>query len=252
MTGKRKIRVSWTEEEVSKVVESAVKHFFEDKELAWAFIAQGQKVLPVERQRTIAGRAGVGKMVLEKFFQLRQEILERGVPFQVNITNEVLVEKPVDEVLHEVSTERLTGLLIGRLASLVDVLGKVVTESRDRMVAPPATPHGHLAESRPNAVVQPAPSSRKVRVLLYGFLPGQETELRERASAFSLDLVFQRGRQTTKPPSVQWCIAINKLSHSASDKLGSKLENRIRLVEGTTGALKELAEINSLVGTGVR
>ena len=79
-------------------------------------------------------------------------------------------------------------------------------------------------------------------------------DIREKAKDFNLDLVFQQkeGNRKELPASCQWCIVINKIGHSAWDKLKDKFTGKLRLVSGTTETVKVLADINSQVGMGVR
>jgi len=257
MAAKRKSKVYWTDEEMAQVIAEAVKLSLEDKEFTWSFVGKGQKVLPEERRRSIMGKAGINSKIMDAFCQARQDALDTGVPFQVTIEKEsveVLVERPREEILRSVTNEELTGLIAKRLlAPIFDSIPALLQKGREWPSTGEATFAG--GETR---VVQPprASAPRKPKVLLYGFLPGQETDIREKAKGFTLiDLIFAEkdSRMKGTLPSCQWCVMLMKSSHAASGKLKKSLGNdRIFPVEGISMAVKALADINSQVGTGVR
>ena len=100
------------------------------------------------------------------------------------------------------------------------------------------------AEAKSKAVRHP-------RVLLYGFLPRQAQDIIERSAGFKLDVFFvqKEGRLLEPPPSCQWCVFMNKTGHPAWHKMKKNFGDKIFLVEGTSEALKKLADINALVNT---
>lgn len=245
----RKKRVIWDDSESAAAVAEAVRISLEDEDFIWAFVAKGQKVLSPERQRNITGRQGINRTVLEEFRRVRREILETGVPFEVTIEKEVLVERPRKDVLASITTEELVMLVAKKLAPIIDFLPALIEKAGERLVvASKAESSGGVPQ------VLETPTNRNPRVLLYGFLPQQEKDILDRTKEFNLELRFQKkeGRQPEPPPSCQWCVVINKVSHPAWNKLKGHFGKRISLVEGLTQALQTLADINSLAGSGVR
>ena len=101
-----------------------------------------------------------------------------------------------------------------------------------------------------------APAVEKpTRVLMHSFLPGQEHDIRQKAKDFKLELVFTKNdsSRVETPASCSWCVMMRKTSHADYHKLkGGVGSDRLRVVDGITGAMKALADINSLVGTGVK
>ena len=119
---KRKSKVIWNDQEIAVVARAAVERSLEDRSFIWSFVAHGQNVLPQNRRRTITGRNGINARIIEEFCRLRQEILEEGVPFQVDVVRQVMVERPREDILNSITTEELIGLLAKRLAPVIDML----------------------------------------------------------------------------------------------------------------------------------
>lgn len=247
----RKTRVVWTNEELTLVVQEAVRLSLKDEDFIWAFVSKGQKVLLQDRQRVITGKNGINPKTIGEFCHVRQEILETGVPFEVVIEKEVLVERPRKDILASITTEELLGLFASRLAPIIELIPVLIEKASEKLetTREVASPSGRAEE---RALEER--TARNPRVLLYGFLPQQEMDIREKSKVFNLDLRFQKkeGRQSEPPPSCQWCVVINKISHPAWNKLKKNFGGRIRLVEGVTQAMQILADINSQVCSGVR
>lgn len=247
----RKKKVSWTDEELEQVAREAVKLHLVDTEQAWIYIKQAQKnVLTHDRQRVIVGRANINERLIELFCEVRSEILETGVPFPVQIEGpEVPVEPSREELLETITTEELLVMAAKRLTPIIGLASKLMQKSLERPVAVATPPQGNGGQLRSPPT---APTVRKTRVLMYGFIASQERDIREKASGFNLDLIFKKkeGRTDDPPPSCEWCVVINKISHPAWDKMKRKFTSeRIRLVEGTSEALKVLADINAVVNS---
>lgn len=246
MTAKRKTRVHWTDKEMEQVVGEAVKIAFENREYVWAHVAEGQKVLPEERRRFITGKAGINAKIMEAFCQERQEILETGVPFPVNIEEppvEILVERPREEILKSITTEELIALIAKRLAPVLEAIPSLLQKSEGRLAPSSATP----AVERAKAIqpIHSTPVERKRKVLLFGFLPRQEPVIREGATNLNLELVFAKKDSQMKgtTPSCQWVVAM-KSSHSATDKLKER-SGKFFYVNGTKAAIDALRDIHS-------
>lgn len=242
---KRKSKVIWNDQEIAAVARAAVERSLEDRSFIWSFVSHGQSVLPHNRRRTITGRNGINARIIEEFSRLRQEILEEGVPFQVDVVRQVMVERPREDILNSITTEELIGLLAKRLAPVIDMLPGLIQKGTQRLATPPV----------PEAQHHPAPAeevegtTRYPKVLLTGFLPGQEKDIRAKAGEFKLNLVF-KGKDVEKsaaPSSCQWCVSLRKMSHAMSGRLKKTMGKNIIIVDGITGALKALADINSRI-----
>lgn len=236
----------WSEEEQRQVVEEAVRLSLKDTNFIWSFIAQGQAVLPEARRRIITGRNGINDKIIAEFCAVRQEILERGVPFAVNIEKPVMVERPREEVLQSITTKELIQLVAERMAPLFELIPALLHKRSE-----PHTPEVRM-ESKREESLRPVQSRqpRKPRVLMYGFLPGQEKVIAEKAANFNLELKFldKEVSQLKVPPTCQWCVSLDKIRHAASDKLRKSFKKDVFFVHGVESALKKLAELNSLAG----
>lgn len=262
----RKAKVLWTDEEIHLATSEAVKLSLKDSDSIWPFFAEAQKVLPPDRQRWINGKNNISKELVERFCQLRQEILEQGVPFEVQIEGpptikELQVERPRQEILDTITNAELMELnarrlatFAGNIALFMDVFSKMMVKA-DVKPLPVAIQEQPPQQIKPTVAEQVVAPTRKRRVLLYGFLPGQEKEIRERSKDFNLELMFREHKRQCHnlPYTCSWCLVMNKLNHPSWDKLNKKYgSNRIKLIEGVTAALKELANINSQIGMGIQ
>lgn len=243
----RKTRVVWTSEEQTQVVEEAVRLSLGDTDYIWSFIADGQKVLPPERQRMIAGRNGINTKIAEEFCTQRQGILERGVPFQVNIEKQVNIERPRAEILASITTQELIQLVADRMAPIIELLPVFLQKGIEQ----PAKRAPAESKREQSVIPIPVPTGpRKPRVLMVGFLPGQEKIFEEKVKNFNLELKFldKDASKPKVPPSCQWCISLDKIRHAVSDKLQDSFQKNVFFVKGLDGALKQLADLNSRVG----
>ena len=221
-------------------------------------------VLPPERQRKVVGRNSTSNDLVARFNLCRQKVLDSKVapepkaiepedPEVIVLEKEVMVELPREQVLESITNEEFIREAAKRLAPVLSSLGSisqlVQVISRDRTMAA-----AQEVVSRPRFDLG-APTVRKPRVLVFGFLHGQDQEIKTKAAGFNLDLIFYKkeGRQVEPPPSCQWCIMIKKVGHPAWNKIRDNMgTDRVFLVEGVTDAMKKLADINALIGTGVR
>ncbi|MEI6346064.1 MAG: hypothetical protein WCO79_02420 [bacterium] len=246
-TKPRKPRTIWTDEEVQKVIERAVEISLNDREFLWAFIARAQIVLPMERRRSIVGRNTVTEDLIEQFVQERQQFLDQCVPSQVNIETRVTVERPRSEILKSINTAELLHLLAQHLAPIIDNLPamlRMLQEKTDRSALSEPASAGSDLERRPT----PEPTPKRLpRILLYGFLPGQAKKIVERTKGFQLELVFyEKSKQLSgTPPTCQWCVVLNKTTHSVTHKLKTQHGDRVTLVEGIDRTVGFLADLNS-------
>ncbi|MDD4804752.1 MAG: hypothetical protein PHN69_06335 [Candidatus Pacebacteria bacterium] len=250
---KKQQRIYWTEDEIEKVLEEAIKLYFEDRNI-WSHFIKAQGVLPQNRQRNIVSRSCVSKDLIDLFCQKRQEILEQGVPFEVSIEvpvpKEVLVERPREEVLKGISTRELMCLLAERLAPFIDGLPTLVQGIKvtTNISETPFKDGSHKTSSSTSTTVH------KTRVFMYGFLASQKNDILEKAAGFNLELIFRKkeGKIFDPPASCNYCLVINKINHPAWNamkaKFSKKGKGRIQLVTGISDALKELADINAQVG----
>lgn len=248
MPPSKKQKVFWTDEEIEIIARRAVEVSLRDVGNIWMYVAKAQGDLPSNRRRTIIGKAGVTKRLIERFCEFRNEILETGVPVPVPYETRIVVQPSRKELLTSITTEELFALLVGRLAPIVDMLPKLLDRSvvQPTSVAPREVPR-QTAETSETV-------SRKPRVLIFGFLKKQADEIERRAKSFNLDLMFQNkeNRKQDPPPSCHWCVSLRMISHSASEKITKALGNdRFYLVNGIEKAVETLANINSRVGTGV-
>jgi hypothetical protein len=268
----RKKRVRWTPEEESLVIEEAVIVNLEDEDHIKDYMNGGQRVLPENRRRLIACRNNIKKEMIERFCQMRSEFLDRGEPVQVVVettdepTPEVPpapVEVPVvpvltrEEVLKSITIEEWLKIGAERLAPFLSLIPAILTQFR----MPPVQVNGQVAEEKKSVETPtvttlpvpktppPAPTVRPPKVLLCEFLPSQETEIRERAKHFNLELAFQP--KTHKPrggitPHCRWCICMDKRSHARSGQLKKEFrQDHIVLVGGIDAAVKALADIHA-------
>ena len=123
----RKAKVFWTSEEKKLVIEKAVEISWTREGYIWEFVNLAQKlVLPENRRRWVVSKANVKPDLVEMFFEIRQEVLQTGVPFEVpvevQIPKEVLVERPRGEILNGITNKELFELLAERIASIADAL----------------------------------------------------------------------------------------------------------------------------------
>lgn len=243
----RKPRVFWTNEELESVIKEAVQVALQDEEFIWSFISKGQlRVLPKERQRTITGRNAVNDRMARMFCEERQKVLDEGTPYPVVIeeeTREVLVERPRAELLESITTEELICIIAKRMAPIIDLIPTLLTKGGDKIMANEFTDSSQL-----KVINKLLPTKRKVRVLLIGFLPDQEKEIQSKSENFNLELMFQRkdANSAVPPPSCQWCVVFQKVSHSTFNKakghFGSK---KLFFSTGIADTMKKLADINS-------
>lgn len=243
-------RIIWNDAEIEAVIEEALKVYFSEKSRIWCYIAEGQKVLPKERQRRITSQS-VSKKLIELFVQKREETLSENlpseIPIEVPVPKEVLVERPLAETLEKASTEDLLVALAKRCAPLVDRFHSVI-QRFDK----PQRIHGGITDR--DAIhnghsVQT--STSRARVLLYGFLEGQKNDILGKASGFNLDIIFRTKDHGTSDllPSCNYCIVLKMVSHADWNKLKGKFSyegKHIYYVKGVSEALKKLADINSL------
>lgn len=270
-TSSRRKKVFWSKEEENRVLEEAMMISLEDQEFIWAFMSKAQKILPENRQRWIAGRNNVKDSLIQRFCQMRAEFLDRGEPVQVVVetTDEPApemsptpAEVPMvpamarEEMLKSITTEELLKIVAERLAPIISLIPALL---QSRLM--PAQVSGQVAEEKKPAETPtvttppvpktppPAPTVRPPKVLLCEFLPSQETEIRERAKHFNLELAFQP--KTHKPrggitPHCRWCICMDKRSHARSGQLKKEFrQDHIVLVGGIEAAVKALADINA-------
>lgn len=242
----RKKRVCWTDEETALVVHKAVLISFEDLECIWPFVARAQSVLPTDRQRTIGSRQAMGEAMVQQFEEERRRILDQCIPQEVSVEKRLWVERPRADILNAATTEELLQILVKRLTPIIDKLPTLIREGGQPVPAP-ETPPGEAEKPMAPQPLPVAPPSRRPRILLYSFLPGQQTIIAERARGFELDLVFyDKQRQLSgTPPSCQWCVVLNKTNHSVTRKLRDNHGERVTMVEGIDGALSVLANLNS-------
>jgi hypothetical protein len=247
----RKTRVSLTSEEKSKVVKNALELYFNDQRVPLTFIAKAQEnILAPDRQRAIVGRNGVGVDVIQEFFNRRREILETGIPYPVTIEKVELVQPSRESLLASVTNEEFLRLFSSKLLPIIELIPLIVTKlgqdipNKQEIAA--TTQGSHEMKTSKTLKV------RKPKVLLCGFLKGQESVILEKSRPFELDLRFHPlGRQREAPPSCQWCIVLNKIGHPTWGRLKNRFGDRIRLVEGIDGTMSELTRINSLACSGV-
>ncbi len=248
----RRTRVVATEEEIAQVAEEAVKLALQDKELIWPFIAKAQKVLPENRRRTITGRNQVNKAMVEEFCRQRQDILDTGVPFPVQITEppkEVLVERTRPDLLASITSEEFAGLIAQRfLTPLIEMVPQLLQRGKEHTVVSaektPQTPNGTATVSHHSP-----PSAKKQRVLLFGFLRSQENDISEKSRDFNLELMMldKDIKKVRVPPSCQWCIVFKKTSHAGSESIKTHFGDRMIVVGGVKAALSALADIHSQI-----
>jgi len=253
MAPSAKKRVYWTSEEESQVVTAALQAMMEteDKSLLWPFIEIAQKaVLPHDRQRTITGSGCVKDDLFDALCQEKETFLEDSAPLQLTVEKPTIVnapEKPREEILASLTTEEILGLAAKRFASIVDMLLQRKEQSASIYVERPSQPP--LALPKLSQANQP-PTARRPRVMMYGFLPGQQGHILNKMGNLDLELVFYDRRRTEPPPSCQWVVAMNKIAHKAWNKMKDKMGENITLVEGITDAVKALADINAKIGQG--
>lgn len=154
------------------------------------------------------------------------------------------------ETLEKASTEELLVTLAKRCAPLVDRFHSVIQRfektQKPHSVTVDTTLNRHSAQT----------STGKTKVLLYGFLDGQKTDILEKASSFNLDIIFRtKDHGTSNPlPSCNYCLVLKMVSHADWNKLKGRFSyegKHIYYVKGVSEALKKLADINSLVTTGI-
>jgi hypothetical protein len=249
----RKTLVRWNAEDLAVVIPGAIEAWKSDQEQAWRWIAEGQKALPKERQRKVSGVASVSSDLMEAFCAARLEAITIEVPEPVVLDREIEIVPPRAELINSLTTDELMGLLAKRAAPLIDLLLPLAKKYLEKPVTV-GVPPPQLSSLRDS--VKEQTRSRKTRVLISGFLPGQEQDIEAQANdlKLNLELVFQRKDSTEEPPpSASWCVMFRKNSHAQYRKLKKGVgSDRLRIVEGTTDALKELADINSLVGQGIK
>jgi len=257
MVHKNKQKVFWSDEEIDRVAQAAVDFSFIDKEFIRQFCTKAQKsVLPPERQRKVLTSTATNEKLEKRFIQLRQKALEpkpsqeQEEPAVITIEKEVVLELPREQVLASITNEEFVCEVARRMAPVLSSLGEisklVQVLNRERVAS--AAVQESVIRVRPDSFTS---KPRKVKVLLFGFLPQQEHDIKEKVSGFNLELVTCKKGEV--PPSAGYCVMMRKISHPAWQKIRDGIGNdRVYLVEGITEALKKLADINSLIGTGVR
>ncbi len=249
-------KIIWNDQEIEAVVKEALGIYFSEKVNIWRYIAVGQKILPKERQRKISSQS-LSKKIMDLFVQRREdtfsENLPSEIPIEVPVPKEVLVERPLAETLEKASTEELLVALARRCAPLVDRFNSVIQRFEK-----PQKPNRVITErntvSDEHATQE---KTKKTKVLLFGFLEGQKRDILEKASGFNLELIFRDKDHGTSDqlPLCRYCIVLKMVSHSDWNKLKAKFackeKGHIKYVNGISEALKKLADINSLVATGI-
>ncbi|GEM_PF-2905111 len=255
---KRKSRVFWTDEEIHKVAEEALRLYTEDTSNLWSFVAEAQKTLPAHRQRTITGRRGISSELTQRFVEARIEFLESlSHPVEIQIEKEVRVETPREEILASITTEELLIIVARRLAPVVGAIPKIleklaVASSEVLGAVPKPLATEPTTNGSAEKIRESSGRTRHPRVLLLEFLPKQEEAVRQKAGEFQLELVFGgKGNREKAPPSCNWCIMNKKVSHSTLWRTKSEVGNQhVFVVNGVDGALKKLADINAKVIAG--
>lgn len=248
---KAKSRIFWSDVEVEKIIEEALRLYFAEEKIA-GYIADGQKVLPQDRQRTINSQS-VGKKFLGIFKQKRDEAIFKDLPSEIQIEipvpKEVLVERPLAETLERVTTEELLIVLSKRLAPVIDRFNTVI----HKIEKPNEHHDNHAKKPVENNEQVTSLTNSKTKVLLYGFLEGQKNDIISRSSNFNLDIIFRTKDQgiSNPLPSCNYCIVLRMVSHADWNKLkgtfAQKGKGHICYVKGVNDTLKNLAKINSLV-----
>jgi hypothetical protein len=256
MVHKNKSKVFWNSEEKKSIAIKALARWKTDLELVWQYLTAAQtEALSPERRRKVIPRNNTGHEILEIFNQLRSEALglkagvESEEPVVITLEKEVMVEIPREQMLESITNEEFIREAARRIAPVLSSLGSisqlVQVMSRERVAQ--AAVQEVVLKTR----FESAPTPRKVKVLLFGFLPQQEHDIREKAAGFNLELVTCKRGEVQ--PLASWCVMMNKIGHQVYHKIKAAVGNdRLFMVDGTTEAMKKLAEINSLIGTGIR
>lgn len=245
----RKSKVKWIEDEVSQIVEEALELYFKDTSTAWQFIARAQKVLPPHRQRRILGRNAVGPDIVRRFCELRAHRLEL-IDTPIVIEKEVLVERSRADLVGSITDMELTELVMARVTPLIQSLltsrGNHAGTAHNQDIKPPEAPSTRESHHQDTKVVVETP--KKPRVLIVGFLPGQQKEIENKSSNFNLDLRFsgKMDKKIASQPSCDYCVMLRKISHAGSNKVKKFYGgDRVIVIDGITGAMSALADINS-------
>lgn len=243
-----KKRIYWDEDEINKVAEEALRLYLQDTENLWTYIEEAQLVLPSNRRRTIMGRATVNSGLREKFEELRRNYFEDGLAYPLEISVETVEwkEKPRSELLASITAEEILALLAKRVAPLLESLTRTPApaEKTSHFVSSPSQ---NEARTEPQIVAEP--KKRFPKVLILEFLPGQEEDIRKKATGFNLELIFGgKGRREHVPPKCNWCIVFRKVSHSTINRTKDQIGNEhVFVVDGIGAALKTLADINARI-----
>jgi hypothetical protein len=241
---KPRTRICWTEQEIEQVAEHAFLLSLENTENLWDLVRRSQEALPKDRQRNITGRNYINEEMLEKFNEIRKRFFEDlalAYSVEIEIEREILVEKPKEELIGEISTEELIIELARRVTPLLAALPQVAEKAiKDSSPSNEEKPKVQVPASTPKKRLQ--------KILVLEFLPGQEEIILNRVKELGIEveLVFGgKGRREDIPRSCNWSIINTKVSHSFLAKMQKQIHReRVFMVNGINAAIQKIQEIS--------
>ncbi len=160
---------------------------------------------------------------------------------EIEIEREILVEKPKEELVGEISTEELIIELARRVTPLLAALPQVAEKAiKDSLPS--------NEEKSKVQVPASTPKKRLQKILVLEFLPGQEEIILNKVKELGIEveLVFGgKGRREDIPRSCNWSIINTKVSHSFLAKMQKQIHReRVFMVNGINAAIQKIQEIS--------